>query len=46
MRNGIFVAFIDFRKAYDSINRNGLFFRLKQMEIRGLFLDNLKSLYS
>ena len=39
-----FVAFIDFRKAYDSINRNDLFF--KQMEIRGLFLDNLKSLYS
>ena len=42
----LFVAFIDFRKAYDSINRNDLFFKLKQMEIRGLFLDNLKSLYS
>ena len=41
----LFVAFIDFRKAYDSINRNDLFFKLKQMEIRGLFLDNLKSLY-
>ena len=35
----LFVAFIDFRKAYDSINRNDLFFKLKQMEIRGLFLD-------
>ena len=42
----LFVAYIDFRKAYDSVNRNDLFFKLKQMEIRGLFLDNSKSLYS
>ena len=35
-----FVAFIDFRKAYDSINRNDLFFKLKQKEIRGLLLDS------
>ena len=42
----LFVAFIGFTKAYDSINRNDLFFKIKQMEIRGLFLDNLKSLYS
>ena len=42
----LFVAFIDFRRAYDSINTNDFFFKLKQMEIRGFFLDNLKSLYS
>ena len=42
----LFVAFIDFRKAYNSISRNDLFFKLKQMEIRRLFLDHLKSLYS
>ena len=42
----LFVVFIDFRKAYAFINKNDLFFNLKQMEIGGLFLDNLKSLYS
>ena len=35
----LFVAFIDFRRAYDSINRNDLFFKLEQMEMRGLFLE-------
>ena len=28
----LFAAFIDFRKAYDSINRNDLFFKFKQVE--------------
>ena len=41
----LFVAFIDFKKAYDSINRDHLFFKLKNMRLGGLFLENIKAMY-
>ena len=41
----LFVAFIDFRKAYDRINRNLLFLKLQRMGIQGLFYRNIKVLY-
>ena len=41
----LFVAFIDFQKAYDSINRNLLIQKLYSAEIGGLFLDMVKSMY-
>ena len=33
----------DFKKAYDSINRDHLFSKLKNMQIGGLFLENIKA---
>ena len=42
----LFVAFIDFRKAYDRINRTLLFLKLQRLGIQGLFYRNLKSLYA
>ena len=39
------VGFIDFKKAYDSINRDHLFFKLKNMQIEGLFSENIKAMY-
>ena len=41
----LYVAFIDFRKAYDRVNRDLLFFKLQRIEVRGLFLKNLKAMY-
>ena len=41
----LFVAFIDFKKAYDSINRDHLFFKLKNVPIGGLLLENVKAMY-
>ena len=38
----LFVAFIDFKKAYD---RDHLFLKLKNMQIGGLFLENIKAMY-
>ena len=38
-------TFIDFKKAYDSINRDHIFFKLKKMQIVGLFLENIKAMY-
>jgi len=39
-------AFIDFTKAYDSINRNTLWQRLSDIGIAGKLLNSVKSLYS
>ena len=44
-RKNLYVAFIDFQKAYDTINRNLLFLKLQQWNINGLFYKNIKSLY-
>ena len=40
-----FCAFIDFRKAYDSINRELLWAKLDSTGIYGKLLDAIKSLY-
>ena len=44
--NKLYVCFIDFRKAYDSVPRNALLFKLHQIGIRGKFLKLLRSMYS
>lgn len=41
----LYVAFIDFRKAYDTVNREILFYRLKMLGIGGIFLNNIKAIY-
>ena len=42
----LFVAFIDFRKAYDRINRKLLLLKLQKRGIKGKFYRNLKAIYS
>ena len=37
---------IDFRKAYDKVNRNLLLLKLQKRGIKGLFYQNLKAIYS
>ena len=41
----LYTAFIDFRKAYDRINRTLLFFKLQNLGVKGLFYDNIKLLH-
>ena len=41
----LFVAFIDFKKAYDTIDRSLLFNRLKQVGISGIFYRNIVEMY-
>ena len=40
-----FCAFIDFKKAYDKINRNLLLLKLQRIGIGGLFYKNIKVMY-
>ena len=40
------MAFIDFRKAYDRINRKLLLLKLKKRGIKGQFYRNIKAIYS
>ena len=42
----VFVCFVDFRKAYDSIWQEGLFHKLNNNGINGPFLSILKRIYS
>ena len=42
----LFVAFIDFKKAYDTVNRSKLLERLSKMGVGHKFLSNLKALYT
>ena len=42
----LYAAFIDFKKAYDTVNRNSLLERLKKLGINGLFLRNVAAMYS
>ena len=44
-QNRIYTAFVDFKKAYDTINRKKLFSKLKQAEVGDTFLNNLKAMY-
>ena len=44
-RKKLFAAFIDFKKAYDTVDRNILIRRLKQLGINGIFLKNIASMY-
>ena len=44
-RKKLFVAFIDFRKAYDRVNRSLLLLKLQKLGITALFYRNLKTIY-
>ena len=41
----LYVAFIDFQKAYDTVDRDLLLDRLKTLGINGLFLQNIAAMY-
>ena len=41
----LYTAFIDFKKAYDTVDRELLFEHLNDLGINGPFLQNLKSMY-
>ena len=45
-KSDTFVAFIDFSKAYDRINRQLLWYKLSRLGISDQFIHVLKSLYS
>ncbi len=40
-----FTAFIDLRKAYDSVDRNFLFRKLWALGLEGNFLESIRSIY-
>ena len=41
-----FLSFIDFQKAFDSVDRNLLFFKLSQIGISGRFYNAISAMYS
>ena len=42
----LYAAFIDFKKAYDTVNREKLLKKLRDIGLSGTFLKNIKSLYA
>ena len=44
-RKKLYVAFIDFKKAYDTVDRSLLFGRLRQVGIDGTFYRNIVEMY-
>ena len=42
----IYCSFIDFRKAFDYVNRDYLWYKLLKMGIRGNILNVIRSMYS
>ena len=44
--NKLFVAFVDFNKAYDSVWREALYYKLINCEVNGLFLKSIMSIYN
>ena len=45
-RKKLFCAFVDFKKAYDTVDRKFLFERLQKLGINGLFYKNIAAMYS
>ncbi len=41
----LYAVFIDFKKAYDTVDRSKLFRRLQNIGINGIFLRNIKAMY-
>ena len=41
----LYAVFIDFKKAYDTVDRGKLFRRLQSIGINGIFLKNIKAMY-
>ena len=44
-RGKMYVAFIDFKKAYDTVDRQILFRRLNHLGINGIFYKNIVAMY-
>ncbi len=44
-RGKLYAVFIDFKKAYDTVDRRKLFTRLRDIGVGGLFLINIKAMY-
>ena len=42
----LYAVFIDFKKAYDTVNRDLLMNRLKSLGINGIFMRNIEAMYS
>ena len=42
----LYAAFIDFKKAYDTVDRNKLFGRLNDLGINGFFYNNITAMYA
>ena len=41
----LYVVFIDFKKAYDTVNRNRLFDKLRKLGINGTYMKNIEAMY-
>jgi hypothetical protein len=41
----VYACFIDFKKAFDTINRDVLFYKLFQYNIKGPFFDIIQNMY-
>ena len=44
--NRLYSCFIDFRKAFDTVNREALLYKLSQLGINGKYFDCIKHMYS
>ena len=44
-KNKLYAVFIDFKKAYDTVNRGLLFEKLKNLGINGFFMRNIEAMY-
>ena len=42
----IFACFVDFSKAFDTVNRNALFYKMQKTGITGKIFELIKSMYS
>ena len=45
-RKPTFICFVDFQKAFDSIDRALLFYKLRKLKVGGKFFESLRSIYS
>ena len=45
LKSPLYVCFVDFKKAYDSVWRQALLYKLLRLNIDGLFFNILKSMY-
>ena len=45
LKSPLYVCFVDFRKAYDSVWRQALLYKLSRMNINGLFFNIISSMY-
>ena len=45
LKSPLYVCFVDFRKAYDSVWRHALLYKLSRLNINGLFFNIINSMY-